>query len=124
MNQTQVATTPIEQTNKGISLQTIFCFIWSYCVYPSRALPQPPSDMPTLVLTATDASARRQLAGFMRAGAQLRCVANTGESIRQVLNRFNQYRQDPVEKVYTDAAGTTEVRQETVPKVDMVLYVL
>lgn len=80
--------------------------------------------MPALLLTATDASARRQLAGFMRAGTQLRCVANAGESIRQVLNRFNAYRQEPVEKVYADAAGQTEVRQETVPKADMVLYVL
>ena len=80
--------------------------------------------MPNLLFTATNASANRQLAGFMRAGTQLRCVANPGETIRQVLNRFNQYRQEPVEKVYSDQAGTREVNPNTVPTQDMVLYVV
>ena len=81
--------------------------------------------MVSLLLTATAASVNRKNPGFMTLGQQLKTVVNPGETIRTVLNRFNQYRtpENVIQKVFSDLACQTPVSLDLKPSVDTVLYV-
>lgn len=81
--------------------------------------------MVSLLLTATDSSVARKNPGFMTKGQQLKTSVNPGETIRAVLNRFNQFRTpgNLIEKVFSDVGCQQPVALDLKPTTDLVLYV-
>ena len=81
--------------------------------------------MVSLLLTATDFSVARKNPGFMTKGQQLKTSVNPGETIRAVLNRFNQFRTpgNLIEKVFSDFSCQQPVALDLKPTADLVLYV-